>query len=487
VYSLLNLLLRSVFPSAALGWILLIADLLALATIPSVLVRRSRRPLAALSWILSLLMIPFGGVMAWWLLGRLHLERPARKRKRSQRRMDADHPETPPKSPEIPAVVRAVLPFALHGDRRRSEGVFPPADATDVRVFASGAEAFAAMESAIAEARTEIRALYYIWQTGETGRRIADKMAERARAGVKVRILVDEVGSRSFLRQLAPSLREAGVEIAGFLPASFRPWAPTFNFRNHRKLLIVDGRCAFTGGMNIGREYESEWQDQCVRLSGPVLENLDEVFQEDWLFVTNHRLDDLTPEDDRDIASETRAPCVVIASGPDRDENRVHDGFFLAIVNARGRVWLTSPYFVPDVSLLDALRAAAMRGVDVRILTPRQNDVRLVALASRSCHEPLLRAGVRLFEFLPCFIHTKNLIIDDELSVIGSANVDTRSFRLNFELACFLVSREVNGTLASLFEADLRESCEITEADVRARGVFQKCLESGANLLSPLL
>ena len=224
-----------------------------------------------------------------------------------------------------------------------------------------------------------------------------------------------------------------------------------------------------------------------MRLSGPVLENLDEVFQEDWLFVTNHRLDDLTLEDDRDIASENRAPCVVIASGPDRDENRVHDGVFLAIVNARRRVWLTSPYFVPDVSLLDALRAAAMRGVDVRILTPRQNDVRLVALASRACHEPLLRSGVRLFEFLPCFMHTKNLIIDDELSIIGSANVDTRSFRLNFELACFLVSREVNGTLASLFETDLEKSSEITQADVQNRTVFQKCLESGANLLSPLL
>ncbi|MEO6739517.1 MAG: phospholipase D-like domain-containing protein, partial [Chthoniobacteraceae bacterium] len=323
MYSLLNLLLRSIFPSAALGWILLIADLLALATIPSVLVRRIRRPLAALSWILALLMIPFGGVIAWWLLGRLHLQRPARQRKRTQRRMDAEHPDTPPKSLEIPAVLCAVLPFALHGDRRRSEGVFPPADATDVQVFASGAEAFAAMESAIGEARTEIRALYYIWQTGETGRRIADKLAERARAGVKVRILVDEVGSRAFLRQFAPSLREAGVEIAGFLPASFSPWAPTFNFRNHRKLLLVDGRCAFTGGMNIGREYETKWKDQCVRLSGPVVENLDDVFQEDWLFVTDQYLDDLTLKDERDIANENRAPCVVIASGPDRDENRM--------------------------------------------------------------------------------------------------------------------------------------------------------------------
>ena len=487
MHSLLNLLLRSAFPAEVRDWILLLADVLALATIPSVLVRRSGRPLAALSWILALLAVPFGGVIVWWLLGRTHLQRPARKRKRSQRRMDAEHPETPPPAPEIPAVIRAVLPFALQGDRRWTEGVFPPVDATDVRVFANGAEAFAAMESAIVQARMEIRAVFYIWQADETGRRIADKMIERARAGVKVRILVDEVGSRAFLRQMAPSLRAAGVEVAGFLPASFRPWAPTFNFRNHRKLLLVDGHCAFTGGMNIGREYECEWRDQCARLSGPVLESLDAVFQEDWLFVTGESLRDLIPEGESDDTSENRALCVVIASGPDRDEHRVHDGFFLAITNARSRVWLTSPYFVPDASLLEALRAAAMRGVDVRILTPLQNDVRLVALASCSCREPLLRAGVRLFEFLPCFMHTKNLIIDDELSVIGSANVDTRSFRLNFELACFLVSRRVNERLATFFESDLRESREITRAEVEARGVFRRCLESGANLLSPLL
>jgi cardiolipin synthase len=487
VHSILYLLLRAAFPSAARDWILLAADMLALATIPSVLVRRIGRPMAALSWILALLAIPFGGVIAWWMLGRMHLQRPVRRRKRILRRMDAEHPEEPPRVPDIPAVIRDVLPFALDGDRRWSEGVFPPAAAADVRVFANGAEAFSEIELAIAGARTEIRAVYYIWQIGETGRRIAAKLAERARAGVKVRILVDEVGSRPFLRELAPSLREAGVEIAGFLPASFRPWAPTFNFRNHRKLLLVDGRVAFTGGMNIGREYECDWNDQCVRLSGPVLENLDAIFQEDWLFVTNESLNDLIPENHRDIACENPALCVVIASGPDRDENRVHDGFLLAIASARRRVWVTSPYFVPDASLLDALRGAAMRGVDVRILTPLLNDVRLVALASRSCHEPLIRAGVRLFEFLPRFMHTKNLIIDDELSVIGSTNVDTRSFRLNFELACFLVSRGVNDMLGTFFEADLRESREISRAEVQTRGVLEKCLESGANLLSPLL
>jgi cardiolipin synthase len=487
VHALLNLFLRAVFPPAVGDWIVLGADVLALATIPSVLVQRRGRPLAALSWILALLAIPFGGVVGWWLLGRTHLQRRVRKRQRAGRRMDAEHPGTPPRPLDIPRVIRQILPFALHGDRRWSEGVFPPTEATDVRVWDSGAEAFAAMEAAISGARTEIRALYYIWQTGETGRRIAERMAERARAGVKVRTLVDEVGSRPFLRELAKPLRAAGVEVAGFLPASFRPWAPTFNFRNHRKLLLVDGRVGFIGGMNIGREYEREWSDQCIQLQGPVLGNLDAVFQEDWLFVTNRPLGDMPRPAGPEPTGIPPALCTVIASGPDREEHRVHDGFFLAITNARRRVWLTSPYFIPDASLLDALRAAALRGLDVRILTPRQNDVWLAALASRSCYDQLTRAGGRVFEYLPRFLHTKNLIVDDELSVVGSANVDARSFRLNFELTCFIVSPEVNATLASIFERYCRESAEISRADLQRKGVAIKCLESGANLLSPLL
>lgn len=485
MHSLLNLILRSAFPGTV-DWILLAAELLGLATIPSVLVQRRGRPLAALSWILALLAIPLVGVVLWWLLGRTHLKRRARKRRKSRRKMDQESPGTPPRAREVPPVLHAVLPFALQDDRRQSEGVFPPAETTDVQVLPNGAEAFAAIEQAIDAAQTEIRALYYIWRPGETGRRIAERMMARARAGVKVRILVDEVGSRPFLRELAPALRAAGVEVAGFLPASFRPWAPTFNFRNHRKLLLIDGRYGFTGGMNIGREYEREWNDQCVRLSGPVLQNLDEVFQEDWYFVTNRSLPDL-PQHNEPLAGGTRALCAVIASGPDRSEHRVHDGFFLALTSARRRIWLTSPYFIPNSSLLDALRGAALRGVDVRILTPRQSDVRLVALASRSNQEPLLRAGVRLFEFMPRFLHTKNLIIDDELSVVGSANVDTRSFRLNFELACFLHSRAVADTLASHFEQDLASSREVRLGDVERRSVFQKCVESGANLLCPLL
>ena len=165
----------------------------------------------------------------------------------------------------------------------------------------------------------------------------------------------------------------------------------------------------------------------------------------------------------------------------------MRDGFFLAITNAQRRVWLASPYFIPDASLIDALRAAALRGLDVRILTPRQNDVWLAALASRSCHGQLKRAGARIFEYLPRFLHTKNLIVDDDLSVVGSANVDTRSFRLNFELTCFIASAEVNATLTSIFERYCRESAEISQVDLEQKGVVIKCLESGANLLSPLL
>lgn len=485
MHSLLNLLLHSVFSSAVSDWIILAADLLSIATIPSVLTHRARRPMAALSWILALFAIPFGGVVIWWLLGRTHLRRPANRRSRSRRRMESARSSSPPHANGVPGVLREILPFALTGDRRFSEGVYHPADATAVEVLGSGAVAFKSMEQAIDEARTEIRALFYIWQADATGRRIAERLAARAREGVTVRVLVDEVGSRHFLRKVAPSLRKAGAQVWGFLPASFRPWAPTFNFRNHRKLLLVDGAAAFVGGMNIGAEYEHDWSDQAVKFEGPVVANFDEVFQEDWLFVTNRSIHDL-PRAWRDGRGHG-ACCCVIASGPDREEQRVRDGYLLALGRARHRVWLTSPYFVPDPSLLDALRGAAIRGVDVRVLTPFLNDVGLAAYASRSCHGPLIRAGVKVYEFLPRVLHSKNLLVDDDLSVVGSANVDTRSFRLNFELVCFLVSREVNRRFSELFEADLARSDRITAADVARRGRMQRFLESGASLLGPLL
>jgi cardiolipin synthase len=338
--------------------------------------------------------------------------------------------------------------------------------------------------------------MFYIWHPDETGRTLRDLLVRKASEGLTVRILVDAVGSPGIRGSFAAPLKKAGATIVSFLPVRFRPWAPTFNFRNHRKLLVVDRTVAFTGGTNIGNEYEKRWHDLAVRIRGPAVAQLNSIFEEDWFFAAGENLSEEDPvrENALDVTSEpgsmtqgVPAACAIIASGPDRQQNRIHDAFFLAISQARQRVLLTTPYFIPSHAILAALRGAAQRGVDVRILLPRHSDVRLVGLASRSYYPGLLTEGAQIFEYSGAMVHTKALVIDDWLSVLGSANVDSRSFRLNFELACFISSADLNARLAEIFAGALPQSLEVNLAVMEHRPHYLALAESLAHLLSPLL
>lgn len=487
MHSLLTFVLGITFDGSVALWLVLAADLLALATVPSVLLSRSGRPLSALSWLLALLAVPFFGVLAWWLLGRTHLARRRLQRQKSADRLYSRRQADAPTSGGTDAL-EEVVPFA-GPDVRWTDGVFPVVEADDPTLLGSGVEAFAELRETIARARREIRLVFYIWHDDEVGGEISDALIDRARHGVRVRLLLDAVGSSRFLRRRAPALRRAGIDVAAFLPARFRPWSPTFNFRNHRKLVLVDGDTAITGGMNIGTVYAMEWRELACRIAGPVVRNLDSVFQEDWYFATGAEIGPcLEPafQTDRQERSAARHGCCVIASGPDRNVSRMADGIFLALRRARRRVWMLTPYFVPDGGTLAGLRAAAHRGVDVRIILPRRNDVPLVRWASRSYYRELLEAGVRIFEYLPTVSHAKALIVDDDLAVVGSSNVDIRSFRLNFELSCFFAAPEFNRQIERVMRRDLDASVEITVRSL-PRAASTRLLESAANLLSPLL
>ncbi len=238
--------------------------------------------------------------------------------------------------------------------------------------------------------------------------------------------------------------------------------------------------------MNIGAEYEHDWRDLMLQLRGPVVRNFDEVFREDWGFACDEVLDEI-PGEFVANAKGLHGLCTVIASGPDRSSNRVHDGFFLSICGAQQRLWLTTPYFIPSSSIATALRGAAQRGVDVRLLLPCRPSFDLLGLAARAHLPELMHDGVRVFEYEPRFLHTKSLVIDDQTSFVGSANADSRSFRLNFELSCFIQSQELNAALAQCFEADLLQSRELHLKNLTNQSAWKTCLESAAQLLSPLL
>jgi cardiolipin synthase len=480
-----------------LGWdltwwtvLLAVSELFALATVPSVLIQRRGQPLSAISWTLALVGMPFLGVLSWWLIGRSHLERKRRKKVRARwaisRGFASFRPEAEREEGESPFQAFKVMP------EQEAAGVFPSVSGNRVTVLVDGRETYDAMERAIRSATHHVNALFYIWQPDATGRRFRDLLCEKAREGVRVRVLLDAFGSGKATGKFMDPLREAGGRVGIFMPTRFLRRSLAINFRNHRKILVADGCAAYTGGLNVGDEYTRDWRDVGLLLHGPVVSQLQEVFLEDWYFATGEDLAEKeflpwcgVPDGVGEAGSDAR--CAVVASGPDTLYNATQDAFFLAFTLARKRIWITTPYLIPDSATQTALRTAVYRGVDVRLLVPARSDSAVTRLAGRSFYPSLLSGGIRIFEYKPAVLHGKSWVFDDEWAAIGTANMDTRSFRLNFEVSCFLQGREVNARLASLYARDLEASEEVTLQQLAQAGPIQQFKEAAMNLLSPLL
>jgi cardiolipin synthase A/B len=473
----LYILMSTVVDDHAAVWLLLGADLVALASVPSVLLRRRGRPVAALSWLLAVAVLPYAGVILWWTLGRTHLDRLRRRRLRR-----------PVRAPRTAGSRLSTMPF-YNAEYRGSDGIFAPTGGNDLQLLVD-AEFMDALRAAIRDAEVEIDLLFYIWQDDATGTEIRDLLAERARHGVRVRVLVDDMGSPAMRGRFARPLLTAGAQVLRFLPVRFRPWNPTLNFRNHRKLVVIDHKVALTGGVNIGTEYESHWHDLGLRVRGPAVCDLHEVFCEDWEFARGRKHAEYAclPMESPPCAEPAADGVVaIVASGPDRDRQKMADTFFLAIGSAKERVFVTTPYFIPTEPIQAVLRSAAQRGVDVRLMVPRRSDVQLVQLASRPYYQELLEEGVRIFEYEPRTLHAKAIVVDDDLAVLGSANVDLRSFRLNFELVCVAESHTLAHDLAVLFARNQAHCHEVHLEELAATGIWGRLAESVAHLVSPLL
>jgi cardiolipin synthase len=271
-------------------------------------------------------------------------------------------------------------------------------------------------------------------------------------------------------------------------------WRPRLaNFRTHRKIVVVDGRVAYTGGMNITRVHSrrasgaNAWRDTHARVEGHAARGLQMTFAEDWYYATEQAPDEAECFPTPETLPEGEHLLQVVASGPDENQNAIHKLFFSAIAGAQNRAWLTTAYFVPDLALMTALIAAAMRGVDVRILLPAKGDVRVVAAAARSYFDELLSAGVRIFEYGPNVLHAKTLVADKDVAIVGTANTDTRSFKLTFEVSLASYESAVTEELAALFERDLERATEVSEEARAKRGRVKELKENIARLLSPIL
>ncbi|MEK5252780.1 cardiolipin synthase [Paenibacillus sp. FSL F4-0125] len=359
------------------------------------------------------------------------------------------------------------------------------------RVLSTAREAYDAMLEAMEEAKEHIHMEFYIYRDDEIGEQFQDVMIRKARQGVKVRLLCDGLGSHHLSRRFIRVLRNAGVEFHFFLPPISSLLERRFNFRNHRKILVVDGLIGFTGGMNIGDDYLGKdlkmgyWRDTHLRLEGDSVYYIQHVFLKDWRLASGESMSHprLFPKH----ACEAQEAVQIVGSGPDAAIDASQEMYFAALCAAKHRIWITSPYFIPDPSICRALKSAVLRGVDVRIIIPAKPDNMLVYHASLSYLENLQDAGVKFYRYTKGFMHAKIMIIDELIATVGSANLDMRSFYSNFELTAVLLHPDAISPLVRGFEKDQKHSEFIDPVKFKERGRIVKLGEGLCQLLSPLL
>jgi cardiolipin synthase len=472
----------------------LVVEAIALALIPLVLLRK-KEPSSTAAWILALVFLPGIGATLFLLFGRDRLRIPVQDKPASDRavtrRSHRHHSRT-----SAALVKEAPATMALP-DRElfRVASALASAEAlpdNDVELLVDGNAAYEAIGRAIDAAEHHVHAEYYLVREGKTADWFAERLAAAAARGVRVRLLLDGYGSFWISRRWVRSLRAAGVEVAFFLPARLIFFQP-MNLRNHRKIVVVDGDTAFTGGINVGDEYrgaEGPWRDTHLAVRGPAASALARVFAQDWEFATRRTIETEQVACVGAPRAHGAATVAIVRSGPDiegTERETIHRVFFSAITLARSSVHITTPYFIPDRSIVVALQTAALRGVDVKLLFPGKSNHPVVWQAGRSFYEELLEAGVALYEYGPGMIHAKTMVVDGSIALVGSANMDLRSFRLNFEVHAVVRDEATAARLDACFADDLAVSRRIDPAAFQARGASKRVFEGVARFLSPLM
>lgn len=441
-----------------------------------------RRPRSAFGWIAVCLMFPLAGAALYFFFG------VNRTRRRAQRLREDELPEQGSAGFVIEPD-NELLPLMRLGEAVSGA---PVLTGNDVEILHGGEVAFPAMLAAIESARERVFLSSYIFDRDDTGTAFADALGRAVDRGVEVRVLLDGVGELYSWPRARHLLARRGVNVRRFLPPRLLPPSFMINLRNHRKILLVDDRLGFTGGMNVSDRHllarapagrrDRRVVDVHFALRGPVLERLLAIFNSDWAFAGGtERPHRLTP------VTAGAAGCRAIADGPDEELDRLLLLITGAIGLARRRVAIMTPYFVPPRELLGALQAAALRGVDVSILLPAHNNLFFVHRATRHLLWELLQRGVRVYYQPGPFVHSKLLLVDDAYAQIGSANLDPRSLRLNFELTVEVFDRPTVSALWSHVDDARVESAEVSLADVDGRPLRTRLVDGVAWLFSPYL
>lgn len=450
-----------------------------------VIILENRHPVKTLAWVMVLMFLPIVGIIFYFFFGQsFRRERLISKRsywniaRKPLRGYWRKAPET------LPEESRTLINLF----RRMNRSM--PFGGNQIEIYTNGYQMLHALLKAISYAQHHIHLEYYIFENDAVGYLVSDALIDKARKGVKVRILYDDVGNWRVPNKFYKRMQEEGIEIHPFFEVRFPIFSNKVNYRNHRKLAIIDGRIGIIGGMNLAKRYLNglswgEWRDTSIQIYGQAIQTLQTVFLTDWCFVTNEQITEQSYFPN--IDSQGKSLIQIVTSKPIGRWREIMQGYLWSICNARKYIYIQTPYFLPTEQLLAALQTAALVGIDVRIMLPWKGDNRITQMCSRSFLRDMMEAGVKIYFYHHGFLHAKTMVIDDNISTVGSANFDFRSFEHNFEANAFMYDRETAIRLKNIFLNDQKLCAHISSQRWAKRSLWRKFEESLLRLLAPLL
>lgn len=469
---------RRLFTLSAL---VLLAHVIGFATSLHALMGTRTAP-GTVAWVVSLNAMPYIAVPAYWVFARDKVEDYVQLRRERVTSLNLS----------LESHLAELAPFRTEWDSRdptlrafEQLAHIPFVDNNRAELLIDGKQIFQSIFDGIDAAEEYLLVQFYIVRDDERGRELQRKLIQRAQDGVRVYVLFDSIGSLELGKSYISELTEAGVEVRSFF--QHESWVDRFrlNFRNHRKLVVADGKVGWIGSLNVGDEYDSEgWRDAHVRIQGPAVLNMQLSFLEDWRWVTDE-LPEVSWQPHQ--VGGTGVPVLVLPSGP-ADKFETASLMVQKFIHvAEERIWIASPYFVPDEGVMGALKLAALGGVDVRLLLPERTDSRLAEFAAYGYMDVLSAAGVRIFRYQPGLMHAKVFLVDDRGAAISTVNMDNRSFRLNFELTALVADPDFAGEVERMFEVDFSNSREMNDDAIADMPLWFRLASRGANLFAPAL
>ncbi|SFZ98203.1 Cardiolipin synthetase [hydrothermal vent metagenome] len=469
-------------------WAIVIAVLYVLGILSAInAVMETRTSQGAIAWVLFLILFPYLSLPIYWIFGR----------NKFKGYMEVKNSSDLMVQKKIREIASKIKPYRREewehsgiGKATEQLSLFPYLNGNSVELLVDGEDTFESIIEGLDAAKTYICFQFYILKDDALGLKMQEHLIAKAKEGVSVYVLFDEMGSFSLSASYKNRFKEAGVKVYAFNTRKGKGNYFQINFRNHRKVVVVDGKTAWIGGHNIGDEYLGKdpkvgnWRDTHVKIEGPSALAAQLSFVEDWYWATGSELRGISW--DPETRENENKEVMVVPSGPADALETASLMFHHAINEAKERIWIATPYFVPDDAILAALQLAALRGVDVRILTPDKSDNMLVNLASYSYVEDVGKIGVRFFRYSNGFLHQKVLLVDDYISMVGTANFDNRSFRLNFEITAVIEDRSFATEVEEMLKNDFAHASEMTKEDIEKRSFGFKLAIRLARLTAPV-